>query len=144
MATRAKPRPIGDTYFKLVREFPLVPIRDDEHLEQAIAVINRLLTQERDDDEEAYLNVLTDLVEAYEDEHVPIGDASEADVLRELMRANGLSQSALAKRVGIQQSTISAVLSGKRSLTRDHITKLADYFQVEPTAFLPAKASRAG
>jgi len=141
MATRAKPRPIGDTYFKLVREFPLVPIRDDEHLEQAIAVINRLLTQERDDDEEAYLNVLTDLVEAYEDEHVPIGDASEADVLRELMRANGLSQAALAKQVGIQQS---AVLSGKRSLTRDHITKLADYFQVEPTAFLPAKASRAG
>ena len=38
-----------------------------------------------------------------------MADVSEADVLRELMRSNGLSQMELAKAVGIAQSSISAV-----------------------------------
>ena len=44
----------------------------------------------------------------------PIPDASEAEVLRTLMTSNDLSQSSLARQVGISQSTISAVLAGTR------------------------------
>jgi HTH-type transcriptional regulator / antitoxin HigA len=76
------------------------------------------------------------LVEAYESQHVLIPDASEADVLRELMRANGLSQLRLAQEVKISQSTISAVLTGARSLTKDQVLRLAKFFQVSPTAFM--------
>jgi len=82
-------------------------------------------------------DVLTDLVESYESRHVLIPDASEADVLRELMRANGLSQSRLATEVKISQSTISAVLTGARSLTKDQIVRLAKFFKVSPAAFMP-------
>jgi HTH-type transcriptional regulator / antitoxin HigA len=53
------------------------------------------------------------------------------------MRANGLTQTELAKSVGIAQSTISAVLSGARSLTKGQVLKLAKYFKVTPAAFLP-------
>jgi HTH-type transcriptional regulator / antitoxin HigA len=85
---------------------------------------------------------LTDLIAAYEDEHVAIPDASEADALRELMRSNGLSQTGLRKTVGIAQSTISAVLTGARSLTRGQILKLATFFGVAPSAFLPREPRR--
>jgi HTH-type transcriptional regulator/antitoxin HigA len=81
--------------------------------------------------------VLTDLVEAYENEHEHILDASEADVLRELMRTNELSQSKLAKKVGISQSTISAVVNGARSLTKEQVLTLAKFFRVSSAAFLP-------
>jgi HTH-type transcriptional regulator/antitoxin HigA len=64
-------------------------------------------------------------------------DASEADVLRELMRSNGLSQPKLAKTAGIAQSTISAVLNGGRSLTKGQVVKLAKVFGVSPAVFLP-------
>ena len=37
---------------------------------------------------------------------------------------------------GIAESTISAVLGGKRKLNRTQIAKLARYFHVEPGAFL--------
>jgi HTH-type transcriptional regulator / antitoxin HigA len=138
MATQGAKRMLPDSYFKLVRRFPLTHIRDGRHLEQAQEMLDRLLEQDLDEGAQAYLDALTDLVEVYEDENVPIPDASEADVLRELMRSHGLSQGKLAERVGIAQSTISAVVNGTRSLTKEQIVSLAGFFNVAPTAFLPA------
>ena len=88
-----------DTYPKLVRQFRLVPIKDDNHLKLAHQMMDRLLQENLDTSGADYLSVLADLIESYEDRHYPISDASEVDVLRELMRSNGLSQTALAKRV---------------------------------------------
>jgi HTH-type transcriptional regulator/antitoxin HigA len=133
-----------DSYFELVKRFPLARIHDGDHLAEALAVIDRLLREHRDAGAEAYLDVLTVLVEAYEAEHEPMPHAPEADVLRALMEANRLSQNALAKRVGIAQSTLSAVLTGVRSLTKGQVVKLAEYFGVSPAAFLPATAGRDG
>jgi HTH-type transcriptional regulator / antitoxin HigA len=113
-------------------------IRDDDHLDKAIGVIDWLLRQDLDEGAQGYLDVLTDLVAAYEDEHVPIRDASEAEVLRELMRSNALSQTELAKKFRVSQSTLSAVLTGTRSLTKGQVIKLAKFFGVSPAAFLPA------
>lgn len=129
---------LPDTYFRLVQEFPLTHIRDENHLGAAQKMIDRLLNENLDKGAREYLNAMTDLVETYEDEYEPIPDASEADVLRELMRANGLSQPKLAKEVKISQSTISAVLSGTRSLTKEQVVTLARFFHVSPAAFLPA------
>jgi len=137
MVPKAAPRTLPDTYFALVKQFPLTHIRDDDQLEAAQGVIDRLLQEDRDEGAQEYLDALTDLVEIYEDEHHPIPDASEADVLRELMRSNGLSQTRLAKEIGISQSTLSAVLNGTRSLTKEQVVAVARFFHVSPTAFLP-------
>ena len=138
MVARAATRTLPATYFKLVKQFPLTHIRDEAHLVAVQDVIDGLLEQNLDKGAQEYLDALTDLVETYEDEHEPIPDASEADVLRELMRANRLSQPRLAKKVGIAQSTISAVLNGTRSLTKAQMITLARSFHVSPAAFLPA------
>ena len=137
MVARTAPRKLPDTYFALVKQFPLTHIRDDDQLEAAQGVIDRLLQEDRDEGAQEYLDALTDLVEIYEDENHPIPDASEADVLRELMRSNGLSQTRLAKEIGISQSTLSAVLNGTRSLTKEQVVAVARFFHVSPTAFLP-------
>jgi len=130
-------RTLPDTYFKLVKRFPLIHIRDDDNLGAAQEMIDRLLAEDLDEGAQEYLDALTDLVEKYEDEHEPIPDASEVDVLCELMRANGLSQMALASKVGISQSTISAVLNGTRSLTKEQVVTLARFFKIGPAALLP-------
>ena len=127
---------LPDTYFELVRQFPLTHIRDEEHLEAAQEQIDLLLEQDLDEGAQEYLDALTDLVESYEDAHDPIPDASESDVLRELMRSNKLSQATLAKLAGISQSTISAVLNGNRSLTKSQVVSLAKLFGISPSAFL--------
>lgn len=132
-----KSRRLPDSYYELVKRFPLTHIRDEAHLDAAQEVIDRLLEDELDRGGREYLDALTDLVETYEDEYHPIPDASEADVLRFLMESNGLSQARLAKAVGISQSTLSAVLGGVRSLTKEQVVTLAKFFHVSPAAFLP-------
>jgi HTH-type transcriptional regulator/antitoxin HigA len=136
MPTKTRGRPLPDSYFKLVKQFPLVQIRDDKHAKAAQAMIDCLLADDRDAGSEAYLDVLTDLFEAYEERAEDIPDAPEAEVLRELIRSSGLTQPKLASKVGIAQSTISAVVNGARSLTKKQILKLSAFFNVSPTAFL--------
>lgn len=126
-----------DRYLELVRRFPLRPLRSDADLDAAVAVIDALL--DRDDlapPEQDYLDVLSDLVEAYEDEHVPIEPVSDAEMLRFLIQSKGVTQAQAAAEAGIAESTISEVLSGKRKLNRGQIGKLARYFHVEPGAFV--------
>ncbi len=137
MAVKSTAHSVPDTYLKLVKRFPLIHIRDEALLDEALELLSELLRHERDRGTQEYLDVLTDLVAAYEDEHVPMPDVSEADVLRELMRSNRLSQMQLAKSVGMAQSTVSAVLTGARSLTKGQILKLAKFFGIAPAAFLP-------
>jgi HTH-type transcriptional regulator/antitoxin HigA len=133
MAVKTAP----ESYFKLVERFPLASIRNDAHLKRAIAVLGELLGAPSDKGTKMYLDALTDLVERYETLHEPARAVSQADVLRELMRSNGLTRKELEARVGIAQSTISAVLNGTRSLTRAQVVALANHFVVRPTAFLP-------
>ena len=129
---------IPDTYLELVKTFPLRSIRTEDELDAATAFLNTLLRQNLDEGGEQYLAALTDLIELYEASAHPIPDASEADMLRLLMESNSMSQSELARKTGIAQSTISAVLNGTRTLTREHIVALSKLFCVSPAAFLPA------
>jgi HTH-type transcriptional regulator/antitoxin HigA len=133
-------RPMAAVYFRLVNAFPLVRIESQKHLAQAIGVIDGLLARAKlSDGEQAYLDALTDLVESYENENEPIPDVSDVDMLRYLMESNGLSQPKLALACGISQSTISAILGGKRQMTKGHSILLARTFHVSPAVFLPAK-----
>ena len=60
---------------------------------------------------------------------VLIPDASEADVLRELMATNRFSQPKLAEEVEISQSTISAILNGSWSVIKGQVITLGKFFQ---------------
>jgi HTH-type transcriptional regulator / antitoxin HigA len=126
-----------DRYLELVRRFPLRPLRTDADLDAAVTVIDSLTDQdELSVPEQDYLDVLSDLVEAYEEEAVPIKSVPDADMLRFLIEAKGVTQVQAAKEAGIAESTISEVLAGKRKLNRTQIGKLARYFHVEPGAFV--------
>jgi HTH-type transcriptional regulator/antitoxin HigA len=116
---------------ELVLAFPLVSIKSDEQLAAAREVMDRLLARSLDAGEEMYLDALSDLVASYEDAHHVIGPASDADMLRHLMEAKGVTQADLSRETGISKSTVSEVLAGKKPFSRQMIRKLAGYFQVD-------------
>jgi HTH-type transcriptional regulator/antitoxin HigA len=121
-----------DSYLELIQAFPLSSIRSDEHLDEAQRVMDRLLAKGKlDVGEETYLDALSDLVGVYEDEHHALEPASDADMLRHLLEAKGVTQAQLSQEAGIAKSTISEILAGKRPFSRQMIRKLADYFKVD-------------
>jgi HTH-type transcriptional regulator/antitoxin HigA len=132
-------RKLTASYLALIRRFPLRPITSEAELDRAIALIHELLDRDRlDSAEDDYLDVLSDLVERYEDIHhpIPTDDLSDAEMLEHLIEAKGVSQAQAAREAGIAESTLSELLSGKRQLTRKQIERLASYFHVSPAVFL--------
>jgi HTH-type transcriptional regulator / antitoxin HigA len=128
-----------DRYLDLVRQFPLRPLSTDADLDGAVAVIDGLIDRPTlTAAEQDYLDVLSDLVEAFEDEAKPMPPVSDANLLRFLIEQKGVTQARAATGAGIAESTISEVLAGKRKLNRAQIAKLAKYFHIEPAAFLRA------
>ena len=50
--------------------------------------------------------------------------------LKELRIEKGLTQEKLAKKIGINRTTIAKIESGDRDLTLDHIQRMSDFFNV--------------
>ena len=97
MATVNRRGNARDRYLDLVVQFPLRPIRSDEELEEAVRMVDSLLDR-RDlaPEEEDYLEVLGDLIERYEGEAHPMAPVSDAEMLRHLIEAKGVSQTEIS------------------------------------------------
>jgi HTH-type transcriptional regulator / antitoxin HigA len=111
------------------------PITSDRQHAEYLSVLDKLAARENPtNEEEKYAAVLMTLIEAYEEEHHSIPDASPVQVLRTLMEANGLRQKDLASIFG-SESIVSEVLHKKRALNKTHIEKLSRRFGVSPAVF---------
>jgi len=84
--------------------------------------------------EQRLAELLTLLIEDFEEKHYSLKQATGTEALEELMEANGLKQKNLVEIFGTP-SIISEVLSGKRKLTTEHIRKLSRRFYVSPELF---------
>ncbi|MCO5177336.1 MAG: hypothetical protein M9890_10245 [Thermomicrobiales bacterium] len=119
---------MSTSYIEIIASLPPRAIRSDDELDEVVATMDSLL--ERGDlsaDEQDYLNTLSILVEAYEDERFPLPDVSGVDVLRHLMEANELRQTDLLD-IFPTRSVISEVLSGSRQMTLGHMRGLSQRF----------------
>lgn len=63
------------------------------------------------------LDILTDLVVAYEEEHFPVSEPSLSDVMKLRMYEMGLTQKSLAEMLEISPSRVSEIISGKSEPT---------------------------
>jgi HTH-type transcriptional regulator/antitoxin HigA len=79
-------------------------------------------------------DLLTLLIEDFEEKHYSLKGAGPIDVLNELMMANNLKQKDLLDVFGTP-SIVSEVLRGKRKLTTEHIRRLSRRFHVSPEVF---------
>ena len=79
--------------------------------------------------------LLTLLIEDFEEKHYAFKASSPVDVLNELMSANNLRQKDLLDVFGTP-SIVSEVLHGKRHLTTEHVRRLGRRFNVSAEVFI--------
>ena len=85
-----------------------------------------------------YLEVLSMLVEAYENAHHPLDDPaiSGLDALRALLDDHGMAAADLARLLGVHRSMGAKLLKGERALTTRHLKILSERFKVSADLFL--------
>lgn len=111
-------------------------IHSDKELEEYSAALFRLTAlQDPSPAELEAIELLTLLVERYEEEHYPIPAATPISILRFLLENQGLTQRDLVPQFG-SESAVSMFLSGKRKLTPEQIRKLAARFRLPADVFL--------
>jgi HTH-type transcriptional regulator/antitoxin HigA len=84
--------------------------------------------------EKELAELLTLLIEDFEEKRYRIPRAKPVDVVRFLMEQHNLLQKDLVDVFGTR-SIVSEVLSGKRELNKEHIARLSARFHVSPEVF---------
>ena len=127
---------VSPEYSALLTKFPPKVIRSEKENEKYTEILygldRRSKTLTRAEKELA--DLLTLLIEDFEEKRYRLPRARPLDVLRFLMDQHGLIQKDLVDVFGTP-SIVSEVLSGKRELNKDHIKRLSERFHVSPELF---------
>ena len=116
-------------------------IHTEEELDQYARALFQLTAKSRPSKAELHaIELLTMLIEQYEDRVHPIPSATPIEVLRYLMEKHSLKQKDLVPELG-SESNVSQILSGTRNLTLPHIHALAARFSVPASAFIGPEAT---
>jgi HTH-type transcriptional regulator/antitoxin HigA len=124
------------TYGQLLRRTLPHVIHTEEEYERFTAELMGLDQRDSPSTEERELaQLLTMLIEDFEERRYPIGKAEPHQVLLHLMEARGLTQKDLWKIFGSRGIT-SEVVRGKRSISKTQARKLAEFFHVGTDLFI--------
>ena len=143
MKMDSRSKAMMNSYFGLVRRFPLVPLESHEQYASALDFMKPLAVRDEqalDEGQRAYLAALTQFVADYEQRHhrIETRGMSPLGALKYLLRENGMKPIDLGKLLG-SRSLASQILHGARGLSKTHIAILRQRFCVEPGLFFEKK-----
>ena len=113
-------------------------IQTPKQYEHMVALMNRLLDLVGENERHplaGLLDLVGDLVSAYESREHVVPHAEPREVLRLLMQQNGLTQADLRAELG-GQPVVSAILNGKRQINARQAKALAGRFGVSSAVFI--------
>jgi len=128
-----------DSYMELIREFPLRRIRSAIDHARATRLVVRLSAETSDRGVAEYLDVLIDLIadcERRAGQAIDASKVSAADLVRHRIDERGMSISALARLIGVPQSNLSEMLSGRRDWSKTAIRGLSAHLHIAAGRFL--------
>ena len=121
----------------LARALPVV-IETEEENERMLAEVARLMRKGEENlspEELALLELMSVLIENFEDEHYPIEEAPPYEVLQSLMEDRGLRQKDIVHIFGSSGIT-SEVVRGKRGISKSQAKALGEYFHLPADVFI--------
>ncbi len=136
--------PSSKKYQALIRRLPLRPLKSEQDLDAALQLSIELNEkfQTLDEGEKDYLEMLTQVIQSYEQKFYQIEDSAKPhEVLKELLEQNNMIQKDLRVLLGVPSGRASELVRGERELSKEQIMTLCLRFKVEPSLFLPKQKS---
>jgi len=81
------------------------------------------------------IELLTLLIEKWDNEHNTFNDSDPIELLKALMENHDLQSKDLVTIIDLSKGTISKILNYHKGLSKETIRKLSDYFKVSQEAF---------
>jgi HTH-type transcriptional regulator/antitoxin HigA len=125
-------------YSRLMAEVAPKVIKTEAENDAALVIVERLMEKGddgRSPEEEAALELLTMLIEQFEEEAYPVPAGDPVGALRFLMESNDLKAADLVDEIG-SRAKVSEILSGKRSISKEQAKRLGERFRVSPAVFI--------
>jgi len=123
-------------YARLLAKSLPRPIRNDREHERVVQLLLELDEHESPTPEqEALAEVLTLLIEDYEEKHHPFPDVSAHESLKAFMHDRNLTHKDIWPVLGNKGAT-TEILAGRRSISKAQAKRLAAFFRVPVDLFL--------
>ena len=125
-------------YARLANRVVVKAIETEEEYDHMVAAVEHLMDKGEDQlspEESALLETMAILVQAYDDRQNPLAAVAPAEILTYLMETSGRTPKDLLPVFGTR-GRVSEVLSGKRSISKEHAKKLAPLFRVTVDLFI--------
>ena len=113
------------------------PIRNDAEYQKALNRLEKIFNAKQGTNEGDELEVLSILIDNYENEHFHIDSPDPIEAIKFRMEQLGYTQTDLAKVVGLK-SRASEILSGKRKLSLEMIRQLHNKLNIPTDVLIQA------
>lgn len=109
-------------------------IKDQEQYEKYCDILESLvLRNEREVQDE--IDLLTLLIEKWDNENNTFNDSDPIELLRRLMEDHNLKAKDLVDILNLSKGTVSKILNYHKGLSKETIRRLSDYFKLSQEAF---------
>ncbi len=119
----------------------MTQIKTEKQYEAALARIDELLkvvsnNTPEDDKNMLELDLISDLVADYEEAHYPIAAPTLVETIKLRMYEMGLTQAKLSQMLGLSQSRVSEILTGKSEPTLKIGREMSQKLNIDPAIVL--------
>lgn len=125
-------------YVRLANRVVVNAIESEEEYDRMVAAVEALMgkgEENRSPEQDALLETMAILIQAYDDRHRALPPAPGHEMLSYLMETSGRTAKDLLPVFGTR-SRLSEVLNGKRYISKEQAKKLAAFFKVTADLFI--------
>lgn len=118
---------------KVKMKYTIIKTRDqyDQYCDQLETMVSKIDNHDFQDE----IELLTLLIERYDEEHNTFETSDPVELLRSLMQEHHLKSSDMTDILGISKGYVSDILHYKKGLSKEVIRKLAHHFKMKQEAF---------
>lgn len=109
-------------------------IKNQKQYDKYCDILEKLISKD-DDKLSDEIELLTILIEKWDDEHNSFEDVEPIELLKSLMESNNLKAKDLVEILDLSKGTISKILSYQKGLSKETIRKLSNHFNISQEAF---------
>lgn len=117
-----------------VKTMKYTVIKSREQYNRYCRMLEELATGKKEGDEDE-IELLTLLIEKWDEMHNTFSDSDPVSLLKGLMDEHNLKSKDLADILNLSKGTVSKILNYRKGLSKSTIRKLSDYFGLSQEAF---------